>query len=538
MLAACAAQQVRARAHRFAPAWTRGGQLAGAAAAALASAAASGGGAIGAGGAGAGAPPLDGEWSDVDTLQRPNLVLAIWITSALLAAGTGPSATAGRAFVRGEVAPQLLEAWAAGLGSPSLTLKLMASTVVSAVLQGLAHGQWGRGTRGAARRPRTRRCRRHGAAAAPAALRRCVDALPVARLEALALSACGARRRPALSRYAQGSPSSARARASRARAPARADESGGLALSRPARRRRLCDGAARAAACGARRPRRLLPRARQALAVSDAGWGQGSDTVTQHAVGGGAPRAPCSDAHGWRRRPPTSCPAATCAGPDWRAPRALRPPPSRRLAARDALSSAAPSSARAAPPASASAAAASPTRRLPRARHVDRARADAGATEPWSRAAIGDDAPAPAPRCEGDDADPRRRHADEGSGRDARHARHARHARYARAPAAAAVRSLRRRLRMPRRRRTSRGPGASRADDSTPAPAARRRRRRARPSPHQGGGQWQRQVAGQARRGEGARRRRHGDATGRTTSATMARRGEGPRARCAGQMGA
>jgi hypothetical protein len=135
-------------------------------------------------------------------LQCPNLPLATWATSLLLATGCGrcctSTATAAATEATEEaalaepqsIAGQLLLAWSQGLHSPNMSLKLLAASVTSSVLQELAFG----GPRGASPVPDLQEAAR------------CLIKLPLCRLSALAVARIYKERAalPICSRYLQG----------------------------------------------------------------------------------------------------------------------------------------------------------------------------------------------------------------------------------------------------------------------------------------------------------------------------------------------
>jgi hypothetical protein len=139
-------------------------------------------------------------------LQAPNLPLATWTTSLLLATGCGSccattvTATASSTTVAtvavAAVEPQtiagkLLLAWRQGLYSPNMSLKLLAASVISSVLQELAFGGGPRGVSPARNLQKTERC---------------LAKLPLLRLSALVVARIWKERAalPICSRYLQG----------------------------------------------------------------------------------------------------------------------------------------------------------------------------------------------------------------------------------------------------------------------------------------------------------------------------------------------
>jgi hypothetical protein len=130
-------------------------------------------------------------------LQSPNLPLATWTTSLLLATGCGSccttvTITATTAAAEPQtIAGKLLLAWRQGLYSPNMSLKLLAASVISSVLQELAFGG---GPRGVSPVPNLQEAER------------CLAKLPLLRLSALAVARIWKERAalPICSRYLQG----------------------------------------------------------------------------------------------------------------------------------------------------------------------------------------------------------------------------------------------------------------------------------------------------------------------------------------------
>lgn len=78
-----------------------------------------------------GGPTGDDRWSDEDAKRHPNLCLAVWLTGILLA----NRADASSFDLNHAVLQHAIEAWAVALKSPSVHLKQIACSMVSAILQ-------------------------------------------------------------------------------------------------------------------------------------------------------------------------------------------------------------------------------------------------------------------------------------------------------------------------------------------------------------------------------------------------------------------